>query len=171
MKINVHQGNALDLNMYEDNSFDMTLVLGPLYHLYTEEDKKKAIKKAIRVTKKNGYIFIAYLTHSSIMLNYGLKKGNLLNIKNVCDEDFRFKDLPEEIFTAFYIDEFEQLMKEFDCKLVGNIASDGITTAFREIINELSDEEFKVWLDFHLKTCERKDIQGYSAHMLYICQK
>ncbi len=171
MNINVRQGNALNLNMYEDNTFDITLVLGPLYHLYTEEDKRKAIEEALRVTKKNGYVFIAYLTHSSIMLNYGLIKGNLLKIKNVCDENYRFKDLPEELFTAFYIDEFEQMMNKFKYKFIGNVATDGITTAFREIINELTEEEFKVWLNFHLKTCERKDLQGYSSHMLYICQK
>ena len=54
MNINVTEGTALDLSCYEDNTFDMTLVLGPLYHLYTEEDKKKAIEEALRVTKPNG---------------------------------------------------------------------------------------------------------------------
>ena len=36
------QGNCLDLSMYDDNTFDITLILGPLYHLYTEKDAKKA---------------------------------------------------------------------------------------------------------------------------------
>lgn len=31
------QGNVLDMSLYEDNSFDMTLVLGAMYHLCTCE--------------------------------------------------------------------------------------------------------------------------------------
>ena len=171
MNINVTQGNALDLSIYEDNTFDVTLVLGPLYHLYTEEDNKKAISEAIRVTKKSGYIFIAYLTHGSIMLNYGLRKGNLLDIPRICDEEYRFKSIPEEIFTGFYVDEFEKLMEKFNHEYIGNIATNGISLSFRETVDELSEEEFNIWLDYHLKTCERKDIQGYSSHMLYIAKK
>ena len=51
LDINIRQGTALDLSCYEDNTFDVTLVLGPLYHLYNEEDKNKAIQEALRVTK------------------------------------------------------------------------------------------------------------------------
>ena len=29
------QGNALDLSHFSDDSFDMTLLLGPMYHLFT----------------------------------------------------------------------------------------------------------------------------------------
>lgn len=32
--ISVIQGNALDLSVFPDNQFDITLLLGPLYHLY-----------------------------------------------------------------------------------------------------------------------------------------
>lgn len=39
--IRTHQGTALDLSRFEDESFDMTLVLGPMYHMYTKEDKEK----------------------------------------------------------------------------------------------------------------------------------
>ena len=52
MNIQVHQGNAVDLTMFEDETFDITLVLGPMYHLFTKEEQKKAITEAIRVTKK-----------------------------------------------------------------------------------------------------------------------
>lgn len=37
--ITVLQGNAVDLSALSDNTFDMTLVLGPMYHLYTKEEK------------------------------------------------------------------------------------------------------------------------------------
>ena len=48
--ITVTQGNALDLSVFPDESYDITLLLGPLYHLYTKEDKTRALNEAIRVT-------------------------------------------------------------------------------------------------------------------------
>ena len=43
-----------------NESFDITLVLGPMYHMYTNEDKRKVLEEAIRVTKRKGYILVAY---------------------------------------------------------------------------------------------------------------
>ena len=56
MKIKINEGNALDLYMYNDNTFDITLLLGPVYHLFSIEEKREAIEEAIRVTKPSGKI-------------------------------------------------------------------------------------------------------------------
>ena len=64
------------------------------------KDKKKAIEEALRVTKPNGYLYIAYLTNYYVMLSYGLKKRHLLD-KGLFDENYKFYDKPEEIFTTF----------------------------------------------------------------------
>ena len=170
MNINVTEGTALDLSCYEDNTFDMTLVLGPLYHLYTEEDKKKAIEEALRVTKPNGYLYIAYLTNDSVMLSYGLKKRHLLD-KGLFDENYKFYDKPEEIFTTFNIDEFNKLMDNYPIENISTVATDGLSSILRDYVNILDDEEFKVWLDYHYKSCEKKDLIGYSSHALYIGKK
>ena len=50
-------GNALDLNMLDDNTYDVTLLLGPMYHLYSEKDKVFALKEAVRITKPGGYMY------------------------------------------------------------------------------------------------------------------
>ena len=36
--IPVYQGNAISLKKFKDNTFDVTLVFGPMYHLHKEED-------------------------------------------------------------------------------------------------------------------------------------
>lgn len=170
MKINASKGDALDLSRYEENTFDVTLVLGPLYHLYTEEDKRRAIEEAIRVTKKNGFIYFAYLTSDSVFINYCLKKRHLLD-KGLFTKKYRLIDNPKEVFSVFYIDEFKNIIKNYDVEYLNNVATDGISYAVREYVNELSEEEFNVWLDYHFSTCEREDLKGYSCHMLYICRK
>lgn len=171
MNINAIQGNALDLSIYEDNTFDMTLVLGPLYHLFTQEEKEKAIEEAIRVTKKDGYIYIAYITSDSVFISYCLKNHHLLETDNLCDENYKLKDIPEEIFSTFYIEEFNNLMSKYDIEHITDVATDGLSYILKDYVNDLSEEEFKVWLDYHYKNCERKDLQGYSTHMLYIGKK
>lgn len=171
MNVSVHEGNALDLSMYKNNLFDITLVLGPIYHLFSIEEKEKAIEEAIRVTKPHGKIFIAYITNDIVIITYGLKKGNLLKLKDICDENYRVKEIPEEIFSVNYIEEFENMMKKFPVKFLNEVGVDGLSESLEEYINNLSDEEYEVWLDYHFKNCERKDIMGYSSHVVYICEK
>ena len=55
--ISITQGNAMDLSVFRDNKYDITLLLGPLYHLYNKEDKQQALHEAIRVTKPGGVVF------------------------------------------------------------------------------------------------------------------
>ena len=59
--ITITQGNAMDLSAFPDNMYDITLLLGPLYHLYTNEDKQQALREAIRVTKPGGVIFVLHM--------------------------------------------------------------------------------------------------------------
>lgn len=172
MDIKAEQGDALDLSRFNDNTFDKTLVLGPLYHLYTDADVDKAIKEAIRVTKKDGIVAFAYLTHDSIMIDWALKKGHLVDgYKNQFTSDFEMTSVPEEVFRAFYIDEFKQLMAKYPLEYLKNVATDGMAHHLKEEIDALSQEEFDIWMKYHLATCERENLQGYSNHMLYIGRK
>ena len=171
MKIKAEQGDALDLSRFKDNTFDITLILGPLYHLYTLEDQKKAIEEAIRVTKEGGIIAIAYLTSDSIMIGWALD-GHLIDGQDVdFDKNYKIINSEEGVFAAFYIEEFKNIMKEFNVQHLNNITTDGMSEHLAEKIDALTEEEFKVWVDYHLSTCEREDLQGYSNHMLYICKK
>lgn len=77
MNINVSQGNALDLSMYEDNTFDIMLVLGPLYHLFKKEETCKVIEEAIRVTKPCEKIYLAFILFDLTMLTWGFQEGNI----------------------------------------------------------------------------------------------
>ena len=132
--------------------------------MFSIEEKKKAIGEAVRVTKKHGKIFIAYITNEAVIITYGLKKGNMLKLKEVCDENYKVKEIPEEIFSVNYVEEFNKIIKSFPVKVLNEVA-------LMEYINELSEEEYKIWLDYHFKNCERKDLIGYSSHVMCICEK
>lgn len=171
MNINVVQGNALDLSMYKDNTFDITLLLGPLYHLFNEDEKKKSIEEAIRVTKNNGKIFVAFITNETAILSYCLRKGNMLKLKEICDENYKVKEPIDKVFSVNYTWDIKNMISLFNVTLLKEIATDGISPQLALYINQLSDEEFKIWLDYHYATCERQDLLSYSSHILYICEK
>ena len=166
------QGDALDLSVFEDNTFDIVLNLGPMYHLYNSEDKNQAISESVRVCKKGGICIFAYLTHSSIVWAYGVRKGCLSNLKYALNEDGSIRDIPEEIYNSFFIDEFGKLFEDKGTIFLKNVATDGLAPLMRDYIDDkMSDEDYNLLLQLHFATCERIDHQGYSSHMIYICQK
>ncbi len=166
------QGDAMDLSMLEDNQFDIVLNLGPMYHLFNKEDKDKAIAESIRVCKTNGILMFAYLSHASIVWGYGVRKGEILSLANCLEKDGRIKDIPEEVFSSFYIEDFAKQFDNTGTKFLKNIATDGVAPMMRDYIDDkISEEEYNLLLEWHFATCERLDQQGLSSHLLYICQK
>jgi ubiquinone/menaquinone biosynthesis C-methylase UbiE len=174
MSINVVQGNGLDLSRYDDNTFDMTLVLGPLYHLFKKEEEEKAIEEAIRVTKKGGKIFIAFILYDLTVLTWGFQGKNIYDNYGVDKQvglDFKPNNKEELIFNMKYFTEVEDLMNKFKTKKLGYVATDGVGRVMRQTINDMSSEEYKLYVNYHLSICERKDLMGYSGHILSINEK
>jgi len=173
MNVNIHQGNACDLSTYPDNCFDITLVLGPLYHLYNIEDKKKAIAEALRVTKPGGLLFVAFIMNDAVILDWGLLSGNLAKgIKEgLVTDAFHCVGKPELLFEMSTINEINDLMNAFPIDKLHMVASNGMTNHFRESIDNAEDELFAAWLQYHFYTCEREDLIGYSNHALFVGSK
>ncbi|MFE3572981.1 class I SAM-dependent methyltransferase [Lysinibacillus sp. NPDC059133] len=56
-----YTADAKELNMFKEEQFDSSLMLGPMYHLQKENDRIKAVKELKRVTKKGGLVFVAFM--------------------------------------------------------------------------------------------------------------
>lgn len=174
MNINVIQGNAIDLSMYKDNTFDITLVLGPLYHLFKKEEVNKAIEEAIRVTKPNGKIYIAFILFDLTMLTWGFQSKNIYeNYGKDKQVSEKFKPNNDEtlIFNMRYFNEVKEIMNFFDVKKLHYVATDGIGRIIRNNIDEMTDKEYELYVNYHLSICEREDLIGYSGHILSIVEK
>ena len=174
MNINAIQGNALDLSVYDDNTFDITLSLGPLYHLFKPEETKKAIDEAIRVTKPGGKIFFAFILFDLTMLTWGFQSKNIYENYGVgkqVSEKFTPNNDESLIFNMRYFSEVKDIMNSFNLKQLHYVATDGIGKAIRNTIDEMTDEEYKLYMKYHLSICEREDLIGYSGHILSIVEK
>ena len=66
---------------------------------------------------------------------------------------------------------FKGLDRIEDVEHLHTVATDGMTHQMREFVEALDDESFEIWKQYCLHTCERKDLQGFSNHMLWIGRK
>ena len=101
----------MNLEHFKDGTFDITLVLGPMYHLYDKEDVHKALKEAVRVTKENGIIFVAFLSVYAILYDNYLNGRLLEGIEENFTDKCEVKHFEEQLFTGYDIVEFEELFE------------------------------------------------------------
>ena len=166
-------GNALDLSRFNDESFDLTLLFGPMYHLFTFEDKLKALDEAQRVTKKGGYILVAYCMNDYSVLTYGFKDNNIKECleRKILDKDYHCRSTIKELYDRVRIEYIDELVNHTSLNRVKIIAADGPADYMRPILNAMDQETFDLFIDYHLSTCERYDLIGASSHTVDILQK
>lgn len=172
--ITITQGNAKDLRIFADDTYDITLLLGPMYHLFTEEEKLQALSEAIRVTKKGGVVFAAYCMGDASVLLYGFVRGEIHNIIEKCMLDpvtFKTFSKPWDLFELHRKEDIDALRSRFNVTQLHFLATDGYANHMRKTLAEMDEETFQLFLRYHFATCERLDMIGYSNHTLDIFRK
>lgn len=157
--------NVLDLSRFQDNSFDVVLCMGALYHLSTAQEKLKAVSECTRVCKKNGLVVLAYLNRYAYVVSEitpGLENiGSLLS----------YIDDPNSLFQTSTPSEIINYAENCGLKLEYNIGVDGLSFAFRDKVNTASEGNFEKWMNFIYSTCEDQNAVAYSWHGLYFGRK
>ena len=166
--LKVIEASATNLSMFKDNEFDVAIVFGPMYHLYSKEDKLKALSEAKRITSK--YIFVTYIMNEYAVIEYAFKDNNYKNIKDKLTEDFHIDD-PEALYFEVRLEDMDELNNECNLELVKRFASDGPSDYMRKYINAMDEETFNAYINFHQKICERKELLGASSHVVDILKK
>lgn len=171
--VKAFQGNALNLKRFADNTFDVTLLFGPMYHLFTFEDKVKALTEAKRVTKQGGVILVAYVMNEYSILTYGFKQKHIAEcVKSQrISKDFQCLSQPSDLYDYVRIEQINELNKSAGLRRIKIISPDGPANYMRPVLNSLTQEEFELFIQYHLSTCERQDLIGAAAHTLDIVQK
>lgn len=171
--VKAYQGTALDLSRYQDETFDLTLLFGPMYHLFSTEDKIKALSEAKRVTKTNGIILVAYVMNDYSILIHGFRDGYIKDAlaKGKIDQNFQTHTSIEDLYSYIRIEDINYLNQATQLERIKIIASDGPADYMRPILNKMDEETFELFIQYHLSTCERIDMIGASSHTLDILRK
>ena len=171
--VKAYQGTALNLKRFSDETFDMTLVFGPMYHLYTLEDKQKALQEATRVTKKGGIILVAYCMNEYSIVVHGFKDNYIKDSirDGKVDASFRVTPKPEDLYDYVRLEDIEAVNQGAEVERIQIVAADGPANYMRQTLNAMDDKTYELFIQYHLTTCERPELLGASAHTLDILRK
>lgn len=172
--VKAYHGNALKLSRFNDESFDITILFGPMYHLIKFEDKVKALKEAARVTKKGGVILVAYVMNEFSVITYGFKENNIIELieSGKIDENYRVKPGEDDLYDYVRLEDINRINDEVtEVERLKIISADGPADYLRPVLNKMDDKTYEQFIRYHLATCERTELLGASAHTVDILLK
>jgi len=113
-------GDARDLRAHEDESVDAVLLLGPLYHLTTQDDRLRALAEARRVVRRGGLVVAAAISRLASLID-GTVKGFLddprfveIVERDLRDGQHRNPDNHPDWFTTAFFHRTEDICDEIE---------------------------------------------------------
>lgn len=167
-RIDLVQGNALDLRRYGDDSFDAVLLFGPLYHLQREEDRLRCIAEAKRVCKPGGKLFFAFISNDFVILTEFSYRPDYFTHGDYDRQTFRLEDFP---FVFHTVDRCRDLLRRGGVTILREVAADGVSELLEDRINSLDPDGYRQYLNYHFYICEKPELLGMTNHLLFIGQK
>lgn len=163
-------GNALELGGIE-RQFDVILLMGPLYHLIRETERRKAVEEALKLLKPNGLIIASFISsyapiQDTLANLYPIESvqgllGYLQNGENKEGTGFT---------TAYFIDptEARAFMASFGLRELVFAGIENILGSKEKEINALDETEYTKWIELGYQLSTNERLIGTSQHLLYI---
>lgn len=172
-KVKAYLGTATDLSKFDDNTFDVVLLFGPMYHLISNEDKLKALSEAKRILKDNGLIFISYYMNEYAIITHGFIENTIKEDiqNNLIDNTFHITPKEDDLYSMVRLEDINYYKDTLKLHRIKIIAQDGPTDYLRSTINKMDNETFELYYKYHLSTCEKAELLGASSHVLDILKK
>lgn len=171
--VKVSQGNALDLSRFNDQSFDLIILFGPMYHLLKKEEKIESLKQIKRILKDDGVALVSYYMNDYAILTYGFLKHNIIDSKKEgrIDDSYHMVNKEDDLYSMVRISDIDSFNQEAGFKSIVRFASDGASDYIRTDLNRFSNEEFQMFLEYTLKICELPELLGASSHVVDVIKK
>lgn len=169
--------DAVDLSVFDDDTFDVVLNMGPFYHLITEEQRNKCISECIRVLKRNGILVTAYIPRFYVFQYVAMSDSRYLDIglaKQLIETGILRHSDEKCFWTDTYYsskEEMEQLYSSKGLKITDHFAQDGTAPLLSHKVDQWNETEFDTWCQYHYSICREPSILGASNHVIIIGTK
>lgn len=169
--------DARNLNEVKETGFDAVLLMGPLYHLVEEADRKEALREVYDRLRQGGLLF------SSFISRYGVLSDLLKDLPGWIEDQARVRshlergrrpdDAPREGFRGYFVtsSEIAPLHEEMGFTTITVAGVEPVISTDDESYNRLEGSQRQLWLDLFREISTEQTIIGASRHILYIGRK
>jgi len=177
------EGSITDLSMFDDETFDAVLCLGPFSHLIERSQREKAASEVVRVAKRGAPLFIAVISLYGVfrtvlqrlqheltdpshteLFTQGIHRWH--EIKHKGEHGF-----PDALF--WHPKNLKELFESKGAKTLEMATLEGLSSHLRGATNRLyrDKEKWTKWTELILKTCTDPALLGMGEHLLYVGKK
>jgi S-adenosylmethionine-dependent methyltransferase len=169
--------DARDLSSVTERDFDAVLLMGPLYHLIAEDDRKAALCEAYARLRSGGILFSALLSRYAVLSDL-IKNNpgwieNQAEVQSVLTNGKRPDDAPRGGFRAYFaqVPEIAPLHESLGFETVMLAGVEPAISADDESYNKLEGKWRELWLDLLYEVSAEPSTLAASRHLLYIGKK
>lgn len=169
--------DARDLREVTARDFDVVLLMGPLYHLVEETDRKKALQEVFDRLRTGGIVFSSFISRFGIM-------GDLLRtvphwiedkaeVESILERGRDPYDYPRGGFRGYFaeVSEIPPLHEAIGFETLTLAGVEPAISADDESYNKLQGQQRQLWLDLFYRISTERTIIGASRHLLYVGRK
>jgi S-adenosylmethionine-dependent methyltransferase len=166
-----------DLSQLTGHDYSAVLLMGPLYHLVAENERKIAVREVYSRLKEDGLIFSAFISRFGIMgdllANVPDWVENQSEVQSILARGRSPEDFPKGGFRGYFslVDEIAPLHEEIGFETLVLAGVEPAISADDDSYNRLEGERRRQWLDLLFKLSTEKSTIGASRHFLYIGRK
>ena len=172
-------GYARDLKDVTEDRYDAVLIMGPLYHLVEEADRKVALEQSSGRLRPGGILFSSFISRFGIMgdllRNVPNWIENRIEVQSILEIGKNPEHIPGSGFRGYFakISEIALFHEElgFETLVVAGLEP-GISSEDGDAsYNKLQGTQRQLWLDLFYAISTEPSILGASRHILYIGRK
>ncbi|HYF77290.1 MAG TPA: methyltransferase domain-containing protein [Symbiobacteriaceae bacterium] len=167
-------GNALALP-FPDATFDAVLLMGPLYHLLAEADRRRAVQEAFRVLKPGGVCVASFICRYAPFRDAATRFTDWVAAKPAEVDDFfrtgRLVAGPESVFTdAYFIhpNDVRPLMEGNGFDSIDLMGVEALVDHIEEQVNQLTGDAWDAWVEINYRAGKDPCLHGGSSHLLWV---
>jgi ubiquinone/menaquinone biosynthesis C-methylase UbiE len=172
----VVKADARDLREFEAGAFDAALLMGPLYHLLEEVDRRRAVIETVRVARVGGIVMATNITRYAA-IRFWAKHAPLqvTDHRELYEQQVATGQTPNAMgFTDMYLmppAELAATLAQTSVEHIVTIACEGVVSMIGDKLYQLAGEPWDYWVDLNYRLGKDPDTHGLAEHLLYVGRK
>jgi SAM-dependent methyltransferase len=169
--------DARNLDEVTETRFDAALLMGPLYHLIEEADRRAALQEVFDRLRRGGILFSSFISRFGIMgdlikdLPYWIE--HQAAVRSHLERGRRPDDAPRGGFRGYFaqVSEIAPLHEALGFETLALAGVEPGISADDESYNRLEGQQRQLWLDLLYEISVESSTIGASRHLLYVGRK